>query len=272
MASRLSAVALGSGAGALLRGGGRRSAAPAVAVATAPLLARGPDTGPSRNPDIYPPGWQKPDSPVPDIYPPGDSPDMPEPPVPGKGPFMRAGYAAAAAQPIPADSPKHCSPWGAAGGSPFRARQGSCAGGGELGSGPALLLKTDGSGLEARGLHGSAAWAQERPGVPSSTGQRPGKAVGECAEENMAERGIPVEEMDKEGAGMPADSIPGYSQAAEPVSRIGKLSDDMGDVPEATQSRNIAPKVGPKASTGEPVDVPGEVPGPRFPGQATTQS
>ncbi|KAL4445360.1 hypothetical protein ABPG77_011185 [Micractinium sp. CCAP 211/92] len=294
MASKLSAVVLGTGPGALLRGNGRRTAVPLAAAAVGPLLARQPDPGPSRNPDIYPPGWQHPDSPVPDplnpdpdlyppdvgvprrdpdvlpprppapdIYPPGDTPDMPEPPVPGKGPFMHLGRAAAS-RPIPADSHKWCGSWGAAGSTPPRAQQGGCA---SRANSPALLLKTDGGNvwLEARAMHGTAFWAEHAE-----------QGGGKGAQEDLEERGMPSKEggftTDKEGAGMPADSIPGYSQASEPVSRIGKLSDQMGDVPEATPSRDIGPKVGSKASTGEPVDVPTQEPGPRFPGKATTQS
>lgn len=112
--------------------------------------------------------------------------------MPGKGPFMRSGHVIAV-QPIPADSPKWCGPWGAAGGAPFRVQQGDS---------PILLLKTDGGNawLEARGLHGSAAWAQERPG----------QAGGEGAQEDLEERGLPSKEggftTDKEGAGIPAVS------------------------------------------------------------------
>lgn len=127
---------------------------------------------------------------------------MPEPPVPGKGPFMRLGPLAALPQPIPADSPKWCGPWDTAGSGTFRAQQGSRAGArsGSRGGSPALLLKTDGGNawLEARGLHASAARAQGRPGQGGAKG----------AQEDLGERGVPSEEeaftTDKEGPGVPA--------------------------------------------------------------------
>ncbi|KAI3428783.1 hypothetical protein D9Q98_007603 [Chlorella vulgaris] len=91
----------------------------AGARAAATTVVRGPDTPvPGRHPDVYPPCFprnptpQDPGNPDPDLYPPDqglprrdpgdlpqrfpspdvyplpDTPEMPEPPVPGKGPFM----------------------------------------------------------------------------------------------------------------------------------------------------------------------------------------
>lgn len=136
--------------------------------------------------------------PAADIYPPGDTPDMPEPPVPGKGPFMHLGRAAAS-RPIPADSHKWCGSWGAAGSTPPRAQQGGCA---SRANSPALLLKTDGGNvwLEARAMHGTAFWADHAE-----------QGGGKGAQEDLEERGMPSKEggftTDKEGAGMPAVSF-----------------------------------------------------------------
>ncbi|PSC75390.1 hypothetical protein C2E20_1551 [Micractinium conductrix] len=268
-----------------------------------------PDIGtPRRDPDVLPPRY-----PAPDIYPPGDMPpDMPEPPLPGKGPFMAAGFGLP-----PSDSFKHPAGWPQAAlrlAAPPRPEHAHPL----VAGGSPLLLKTDGGSgwrgqLRCRGVHSGAAglapggrsmsgeeqeaankssaamegvqkqdddiptgsYVEQRANTPpevthvwgpsSLPACLPALPVALLLVPQVAPR-VATEAPDKLPAGSPPESQPGYTIATgAPTAHIGKVSDDSGDVPEATSTRSIKPKVGPKASTGLAPDVPVEVPKPGFP-------